>query len=34
LFKLTGLAVSISIYYVVNLILQIYFLKTLTYENQ
>ncbi len=34
LFKLGGLAVSISIYYLVNLILQIYFLKTLPYEDQ
>ena len=34
LFKLGGLAISISIYYVVNLILQIYFLKRLPHENQ
>jgi putative peptidoglycan lipid II flippase len=34
LFKLAGLAVSISIFNVVNFILQMYFLKTLPYENE
>jgi peptidoglycan biosynthesis protein MviN/MurJ (putative lipid II flippase) len=34
LFKLGGLAVSISIFSVVNFILQMYFLKTLPYENE